>query len=107
MVQNRTRRRQIVIRMTDEEYAKYEQRLAKSKLCGNSFCIKCLLNHSVNVVENMQELIRILKATGNNLNQIARIANSTGQILPCEVKILSEGVDAVWLWLKSAKGEGH
>lgn len=106
MAQNRTRSRQIIVRMTDHEYVKYERRLQKSKLNGNSFCIKCLLDHQVNVIENMAELIRLLKMAGNNLNQLARAVNS-GYVVPGEVNELSEGVDGIWQWLKSAVGEGR
>ncbi len=106
MTQNRTRSRQIIVRMTDYEYVKYERRLQKSKLNGNSFCIKCLLDHQINVIENMSELIRLLKLAGNNLNQLARAVNS-GYTVPGEVNELSEEVDGIWQWLKSAVGEGR
>jgi len=106
MAQNRTRQKQIIIRMTCGEYTVYEKRLEKSQLSGNSFGIKCLLNHPVNVIEDMPELIRQLKMLGNNLNQLTRAVNA-GYTMPLEVKVLGEGVDRLWRWLKSVRGEGR
>lgn len=103
MAQNRTRPRQIIIRMKDDEYALYEKQLEKSKLTGNSFGIKCLLDHPINVIENMPELIRQLKMIGNNLNQLTRAVNS-GYTIPPEVESLQKGVDELWQLLRQLKG---
>lgn len=99
----RKRPHQVIIRMDENEFSQYKLRLDTSKMAGNSFGIRCLLGQQINVVENMAELIKQLKAAGNNLNQIARAANS-GQTVPWDaVNEMQEGVQAVWLWLKSAK----
>ena len=98
----RKRTREIKIRMDEIEYAAYQKQLEKSAMSGNDYGIKCLLNHKINVIENMPELIRQLKAIGNNLNQIARAANN-GQPVPPTTEI-QEGVKELWQWLKRAKG---
>lgn len=101
----RTRQRQIIIRMTDDEAAAFQKRTAKSKLKQNEFAIKCLLNHPVNVIEDMPELIRQLKAVGNNLNQLARAANAGQAMPPASVAELGKGVDELWQLLRRLKGE--
>lgn len=99
----RKRPHQVIVRMDEKEFSQYKQRLDTSKMVGNSFGIRCLLGQQINVVENMPELIKQLKAAGNNLNQIARAANS-GQPIPWEaVDQMKEGVQAVWQWLKSVR----
>ena len=99
----RKRPHQVIIRMDENEFSQYKLRLDTSKMAGNSFGIRCLLGQPINVVANMAELIKQLKAAGNNLNQIARAANS-GQTVPWDaVEEMQKGVQAVWLWLKSAK----
>lgn len=102
MAQNRTRPKQIIIRMTQEEYDAYQKRLQKTKLNGNSFGIKCLLNNPITVIDDIPELIRQLKGIGNNLNQLARAANS-GKDVPINFDELDEGVKEIWRWLRSAK----
>lgn len=96
----RTRPNQIIIRMTEEEYLSYKDRLEKSNLKGNDFGIRCLLDHSINVVPGTLEMIRSLKAIGNNLNQIAKAVN--GDYLPGRNTIseLERGVTELWQLLK-------
>jgi hypothetical protein len=89
--------------MDEKEFSQYKQRLDTSKMVGNSFGIRCLLGQQINVVENMPELIKQLKAAGNNLNQIARAANSGQIIPPAAVESLDEEVKKLWLWLKSVR----
>lgn len=98
-------RQQILVRMTEDEEEKFEKRLAKSKLNKNDFCIKCLLNHPINVIEEMPELIRQLKAIGNNLNQITRSANAGISTPPPVVEEVKKGVDDLWRLLRRLKGE--
>lgn len=103
----RNRRRQILIRMSDDEIAIFKKRLEKSKLKQNDFSVKCLLCQPINVVEDMPELIRQLKSIGNNLNQIARAINS-GQATPIQaVTDLEEGVGKLWRLLRSLKAGGR
>lgn len=100
----RTRERKITVRMTEDEYQKYQTRLEKSKLKNQEYGLRCLLNHPINVVENMPELIRQLKAIGNNLNQIARAANA-GQAMPPVVTELEQEVSQLWQLLKSLQAK--
>lgn len=88
--------------MTEEEYSQYQERLNRSNLSGNDFGIHCLLNHKINVIEGVPELTRQLRGIGNNLNQIARAANS-GQPIPSVVTDLQEGVKELWQWLRRQK----
>ena len=99
----RKRPHQVIVRMDEKEFSQYKQRLVTSKMVGNSFGIRCLLGQQINVVENMPELIKQLKAAGNNLNQIARAANSGQIIPPAAVESLDEEVKKLWLWLKSVR----
>ena len=99
----RTRAKEVKTRMTEEEFQKYQARLEKSKLTGNSYGLHCLLNHKINVVEDVPELIRQLKAIGNNLNQIARATNAGNVIPPPAVAELDEGVKELWQWLRRQK----
>ena len=90
--------------MTETEYEKYQKRLQKSKMTGNEFGLSCLLNHKINVIENLSELIRQLNVIGNNLNQIARAANKGVLNPPLAVMALQKGVDELWQLLRLLKG---
>ena len=95
----RTRHNQILIRLNDEEFTKYQKRLGLSGKSGNDFSLACLLNHPITVIENIPDMIRHLKAIGNNLNQIARAANAGFQTPPIITQIQKE-VDLLWRLLK-------
>lgn len=90
--------------MTDCETTAFQKRTEKSKLTQNAFAIKCLLNHPINVIEGIAELTRQLKGIGNNLNQLAKAANS-GQAMPLVVTELEEGVGQLWRLLRQLKVE--
>lgn len=95
----RKRSNQILIRLNDEEFAKYQTRLSRSGKTGNFFCLACLLKHPITVIENMPDILRHLKAIGNNLNQIARAANAGFQV-PSVIANLQKEVDSLWRLLK-------
>ena len=95
----RNRKNQILIRMSDAEFSQYQNRRARSGKSGNAFCLACLLNHPIRVVEHLPEMLRQLKAIGNNLNQIARTANSGFQAPPVTREIQEE-VNLLWQLLK-------
>jgi len=95
----RKRSNQILIRLNDEEFSKYQMRLSRSGKTGNSFCLACLLNHPITVIENMPDILRHLKAIGNNLNQIARAANAGYHVPPITSQLQKE-VDLLWRLLK-------
>ena len=95
----RNRKNQFLIRMNDAEFSQYQNRQVRSGESGNAFCFACLLNHPIRVVEHLPEMLRHLKAIGNNLNQIARAANSGFQSPPVTREIQEE-VDLLWQLLK-------
>ena len=95
----RNRSNQILIRLSDEEFAKYQTRLSRSQKSGNAFCLACLLNHPIRVIENMPDILRQLKSIGNNLNQIARAAN-VGFQTPPVIPQLQKDINLLWRLLK-------
>ena len=100
-MERRTRAKEVRIRMTDDEFSTYKERLESSKMTAQKYGLRCLLDdEKINVIEDMPELMRQLKAIGNNLNQIARAANSGGKEPPAAVAELQQGVKELWQSLK-------
>jgi hypothetical protein len=106
----RKRPHQVTIRMSTEEFARYQHKLAISCLTANSYGIKCLLNKPIiqRTVEEMQALISAQKALsgiGNNINQLARFCNTSGDSPQgVELNRLTMEVQNVWQLLKQVKG---
>ena len=72
----RNRTNQILIRLNDAEFAQYQKRRKRTGKSGNAFCLACLLNHPIRTVENLPEILRQLKAIGNNLNVVVQGNNN-------------------------------
>lgn len=97
----RVRPRQIITRMTEDEFSTYQQRVKASKLSSQKYSLRCLLDEEkINVIEDLPELMRQLKAIGNNLNQIARAANAGDKEPPAAVTELKQGVGELWQLLR-------
>lgn len=97
----RVRPRQIITRMTEDEFSAYQKRVEASKLSSQKYSLRCLLDdEKIYVIEDMPELIRQLKAIGNNLNQIARAANAGDKEPPAAVTELKQGVGELWQLLR-------
>ena len=97
----RNRTNQILIRLNDAKFAQYQKRREQAGKSGNAFCLACLLNHPIRTVENLPEILRQLKAIGNNLNQIAKRMNATGNVYKADVKEVKELMKQVWQSQKS------
>ena len=91
----RLRHREVRIRMTDDEYERYQNRFVKAGLTANSFGIKCLLDHPVTTVEGWGDIAKQLRGIGTNVNQIAKFANM-GSPIRIQLDELQEGIDTVW-----------
>ena len=72
---NRTRPKQIVIRMSEEEYAKVKTKVEKSGLKQQDYLIRAITNKPITNTDGLKELIPEVKRVGNNLNQLSRKAN--------------------------------
>lgn len=90
----RKRTNQVKVYLSDKEKEKLEGLVKKSKLNQSDYMRKCLLDKEVIVIEDIKELMKELKAIGNNLNQLARIANTENQIK--DIERLKVNLSEVW-----------
>ena len=66
----------ISIRLTEQEMNFVKSKIEKSKLKQREFLMKCVSGKEIIVKENGLEIVKELKAIGNNLNQITKKVNS-------------------------------
>mgnify|MGYP000196427661 CR=1 FL=1 len=76
------RTKKITVRLTDKEYAKLREMSETSGLKMEPVIRKLLVGYEIRPRPNATyiKLIKELSAVGNNLNQIAHLANATGKI---------------------------
>ena len=93
---NRTRKNQLKIYLTDEEKEIFEKkmRLANCKTMSN-FLRKCVLEKEIYIVdlEPFRNLQWLLSNVTNNINQIAKATNTTGVIYKKDIDYMREKIE--------------
>ena len=74
---NRTRPKQIVIRVSEEELAQIKEKVEQSGKSQQQYIIEALTQSNIVNTDGIKELIPELKRVGNNLNQIAHALNGS------------------------------
>jgi len=104
-MQNRKRAVQLIVRVTAEEK---EHIYKKMELYGtenfNAYARKMLIDGYVVKVDtaHFQELAHEVNKIGTNINQLARVANTTGTIHKNDINKVQELVNELWQLLKSS-----
>ena len=97
---NRKRTKQIVIRMSDEEYETLKRKVEQSGLKQQEYLIKAITNKPIMNTDDLKEVVVELKRQGNNLNQLTQKLNSTGFIDYKQELPTLKGLSEVWELLK-------
>ena len=71
----RKRNATITIRCTEDEREKIRERADSHSLSLSDFILRSALGKKIVVVNGLDEVIRQMKAIGNNINQLARAVN--------------------------------
>ena len=93
---NRTRKNQLKIYLTDEEKEIFEEKmkLANCKTMSH-FLRKCVLEKEIYIVdlEPFRDLQWLLSNATNNINQIAKATNTTGVIYKKDIDYMREKIE--------------
>lgn len=71
----RKRNATITIRCTEDERDKIKARAESHSLSLSDFVLRSALGKKIVVINGLDEVIRQMKAIGNNINQLARAVN--------------------------------
>ena len=102
MTEKRKRCVKLMTRVTEEEYAQIQARMA---LVGtgnlSAFLRKLALDGRIVLLDmaEIKTLVSLLRRTGANVNQIARRVNSTGRIYENDLAEIQNRLGEVWLAL--------
>jgi molybdopterin-guanine dinucleotide biosynthesis protein len=103
---NRQRPKQIVIRASEQEFAKIKSKVEKSKLNQNEYLLKSCLDKNIVVVEGFPDLTIELKRIGNNLNQLTRAVHEGKANCNAELAEIEKELSEVWQLLRQlARGQ--
>ena len=97
---NRTRSKQLVIRMSEEEYETVKKKVEKSGMRQQEYLIRCFTGKPVMNTDGLKELSPELKRIGVNLNQIAKTCNQGHQATYDEIHQIGEELREIWRLLR-------
>lgn len=98
----RTRANHVSVWLNDRELA-YLKRLAeKSGLKVDPLIRALIMGQEIRAKppEEYRSILRELSAIGNNINQIARVANTNGNIGETEIKRAAAMLNDIWAFMK-------
>jgi hypothetical protein len=96
---NKTRTKQIIFRVTEQEREMIERRMAQAGVKNmRAYLLKMAIDGRVIHVEldSVKEMTRLLGNATNNINQIARRANETGSVYAADMEDLQNRLDELW-----------
>ena len=92
----RKRAKQVITRMTDDEYLQFQRKVSESGISQQQFVISSVLDKDIINPSAISKLIPELSHIGTNLNQIARRCNSGHADILLEVSKIHEEVSKIW-----------
>jgi len=101
--EKRIRDQQIKFRVTSEEYAMIKRRMAQAGVKNmRAYMLKQAVDGRVIHIEldSVNEMVRLLSNATNNINQIARRVNSTGNLYEQDVADLNARYNELWKQIK-------
>ena len=98
-MQNLKRNKNMGFRVTQEEYDEIKEVMSRKNFSSiRAFLLKMALNgYIVNIdLSEVNEMSRILRNVGNNLNQIAKKMNETGRTYDFDLTGIQEQLGEIW-----------
>ncbi len=96
---NRKRRITMSFRVTPEEKEMIEQKMAQFGTQNREAYLRKMAidGYVINLdLPELQEIVSLLRRSGNNINQIARRVNETGRIYDTDMEFILQKQEAIW-----------
>lgn len=97
-----TRNKSFLLRLTEQEYATLKRKSELAGLKMNPFLVSLINGCEIHprTPDSCKALARQVAAVGNNLNQLARIANFNGKAEDAYLQEAQQIMTRIWLLLK-------
>ena len=95
---------EIKFRISPKDKAKIQAKMKQANISNMSAYIRKMAIDGMIIrlqINEIKELLRLMRIFGNNLNQIAKAANSTKYVTKREVEEIKEYQDKIWQLLKT------
>jgi Cys-tRNA synthase (O-phospho-L-seryl-tRNA:Cys-tRNA synthase) len=92
----RKRNKHVDLKLTESEFKELEKRAKETKLSKQEFIYRATFNKEIVVLQNGIEIVRELIRIGVNINQLAKVANSSEFVDPEKIEKLRGEVRCLW-----------
>ena len=95
---------EIKFRISPKDKTKIQVKMKQANISNMSAYIRKMAIDGMIIrlqISEIKELLRLMRIFGNNLNQIAKVANSTKYVTKREVEEIKEYQDKIWQLLKT------
>lgn len=96
---NRKRKRTIYIMVTEHEYDLIVEKMEQANVLNMSAYIRKMAIDGFVIrldLSDVREMVRLLRITSNNVNQVAKRANETRNIYEADIADLRAQYDGLW-----------
>ncbi len=96
---NRKRRIRMSFRVTQEEKDMIEHKMAQFGTQNREAYLRKMAidGYVINLdLPELQEIVSLLRRSGNNINQIARRVNETGRVYDTDMEFILQKQEAIW-----------
>ena len=97
---NKTRPRQLIVRLTEDELRRVKNKVIKSGLSQQEYTRRALLDMPIVNTDGVRKIIPELKRIGNNINQITRRCNSGYPLHSGDLQEIRKELDLIWQLLR-------
>jgi len=100
--QNRSQTKQVIVRMTEAEFDRFNTLVSKSELSKSDYLRRAVFGNKIIIVDGIDLLVPELKRIGNNISQITRTLY-LGQFadpMIDDVDIIKKELSEVWQLLR-------
>ena len=97
---NKTRPRQLIVRLTEDELRREKNKVIKSGLSQQEYTRLALLDMPIVNTDGVRKIIPELKRIGNNINQITRRCNSGYPLHSGDLQEIRKELDLIWQLLR-------
>lgn len=96
---SKKRDRQVLLRLSDEEKERIKYKMEEAGIRNMSAYIRKMALDGICVkldLEDVRELLVLLRRCSGNLNQYAKRANETGSVYAADIEDLQRRLDEIW-----------
>ena len=97
---NKKRQKQIIFRLSESEAEKLKKNIERSGRNQQEYLVACALQKKITNTDGIKMLLPELKRIGSNLNQITKVLNATGQYEPQLMTENQKELNDLWQQLR-------